>query len=282
MYTIESAVRGTKFADPIELGSTDQLSVGFTVKEFNQQMRKLLSAGIVGMADFRIKAAKSGSQAAVVYSEPVALEVTTYQPYIEYDNSYVIRIPGNYQDWNLLSAPKVISPAHTGEYEGYLNFTNPYSQFLMVKGTTQWDPKVTYDYIGSNKFGFGGSVFSIFGGAGIYRLKVDINTNTWSYTKINTWGLNGNAVSNDGNAETDMAFDANTLSWSVTTDLNKGDFRFWANKNADINFGHNTSSELGIPNYNGESIHITKTGNYTITLSLKLAGNYAYSVQRNS
>lgn len=280
-YTIESAISGSQFADAVEIGSTNQLSAGFTVKEFNLQMRKLIIPGSNSRVEFRIRTNKSYSKEGI-FSNAIALEVTPYQPYIEYDNKLVIRIPGNYQNWILPSAPKVISPQNTGEYEGYINFTNPLSQFLMVKGSTEWDPKVTYDYIGANKLGFGGSVFSIFGGAGIYKFNVNTNTNTWSYTRINSWGLNGSAISNNMNAEAVMIFDATTLTWSITTNLVQGDFRFRANNSNDINFGHNSSSEIGTPTYNGESIHITKPGNYTIKLDLTLAGNYAYGIQKNS
>ncbi len=280
-YTVEAAIRGTSFEDAVAIGSSNSTAIAFTVKEFNSQMRKLINAGADAMVDLRVKQeAPHVSQA--VYSDAMALQVTTYHDHKEYDNAHIIRIPGNYQEWKLPTAPKVVATSQSGEYEGYINFTNPYTQFLMVKGTTEWDPKVTYNYIGSDKIGFGGSVFSIFGGAGAYRLKVNMNNNTWVYTKIACWGLNGSAVSNDANADLCMKPDASGLSWSITANLAKGSFRLRANNSNNLVFGHNTSGEIGVPDYNGENIRVNNAGNYTITLSLTEAGNYAYGIQRNS
>ena len=280
-YTVEAAIRGTRFEDAVAIGSCNGPAIAFTVKDFNTQMRKLINAGADAMVDLRVKMEDPRAPQAI-YSDAMALQVTTYQNYKEYDNAHIIRIPGNYQEWKLATAPKVVATSQSGEYEGYINFTSPYAQFLMVKGTTEWDPKVTYNYIGSNKIGFGGSVFSIFGGAGAYQLKVNMNNNTWVYTKIACWGLNGSAVSNDANADLCMKPDANGLSWSITTNLAKGSFRLRANNSNNIIFGHNASGEIGVPDYNGENIQVNKAGNYTISLSLTQAGNYAYGIQRNS
>ncbi|MCW3088891.1 MAG: SusF/SusE family outer membrane protein [Sediminibacterium sp.] len=279
-YVIECGTQDGQFADAIEIGSTTEPGASFTVREFNTQVSKLVTPGVCNRVELRIRTDKAGKKGAS-YSDPIALDVTPYGSYTEYDNAAIMRIPGNYQEWKLQYAAKIVA-ANPGEYEGYINFTNPYSQFLMVKGTTDWDPKVTYNYIGSNKFGFGGSVFSIFGGAGVYRLKANTQTNTWSYTKINNWGLNGSAVSNDANADRTMAFDESTLSWKVTADLLKGDFRFRANSANEVVFGHNATDAPGKPTYDGTRIPISKAGNYTITLELQSAGNYAYSIHRNN
>ncbi len=282
IYTVEAALNGTGFADPITLNSCGQSNVFLNVKNFNSKVLGLINAGNTGVIALRVRADNPASQRPPVYSEAVALEVTPYQPYKEYDGSQIIKIPGNFQDWKLISAPNIISAGNAGEYEGYINFTNPYSQFLMVKGH-QWNPNTTYSYIGANKFGFGGSMMSISGGAGIYLLKANTNTNTWAYTKINTWGLHGSAIYdvNEGNKDKIMVFDQETQSWSITTNLIKGDFIIRANNTNDINFGHNSADEAGVPRYNGESIHITRAGKYTIKLNLMSAGNYAYGIQKS-
>jgi hypothetical protein len=280
-YTLEAAICGSGFGDPVEIGSGAGMGADFTVKEFNWHMRKILTTGVAGRVEFRVKF-NMPHGAAPVYSDAVALNVTTYQPLINYDNSRIIRIPGNFQDWKLLDAPQVITTNTPGEYDGYIDFPNEYPQFVMVKSSTTWDPKTTFNYIGANKFGFGGSMFSIFGGSGAYRMKISTNTNTWSYTKINSWGLNGSAVSADSKTDRTMA-EANDdgLKWSVTTDLVKGDFRLRANKNDEISFGHSPTDEIGVPSYEGQNIRIEKAGNYTITLELSRAGNYLYSIQKN-
>ena len=151
----------------------------------------------------------------------------------------------------------------------------------MVKGS-QWETKNTYTNIGDNKFGFGGSMLSIFGGAGVYLFRASTNTNKWSYTKINSWGLKGTAVSAINGADPEMTGEAASVSWSITTNLVKGSFRFRANNNNAISFGHKNCDDPGVPSYEGDDIVITSPGNYTIKLQLLLAGNYLYSIQKNN
>jgi hypothetical protein len=279
-YTIEAAARGTQFADPVVLSSTDRVSVSLSVKEFNSKIRQVIGTGKASMVDLRIRAVRNNTNE-TVYSDAMALEVTPYQPFTDYDDSRIMRIPGNFQNWILSCAPKIVASGKAGEYEGYIHFTNPYPQFLMIKSATNWDTKVTYQNIGANKIGFGGSIFSVSGGAGVYRMKVNMENNTWSCTKINSWALTGTAVSADPNAEVTMIDDSETISWSITSYLAKGDFRFRANKSNDINLGHNPMDETGVPDYNAANIPINKAGNYTVRLHLKSPGNYAYSIQRN-
>jgi hypothetical protein len=279
-YIVEAAVRGTGFAEPVVVGSSVTSSINFNVRDFNRDMRRILEQDKASMIDLRVKAISPAPVKTTVYSDVIALEVTPYHEHISYEPMQVIRIPGNYQSWVIPCAPKVISPARNGEYEGYIDFNHPYAQFLMVKGAIDWDPKVTYNYIGNNKFGFGGSVFSIFGGAGVYQFKVNTNTNTWSYTKINKWEIKGTALGSQTTA-LEMKRDEEGITYRVTTDLQKGSFRINANGADAIGFGHNATDPVGVPSYNGETINISSAGNYTISLSLTEAGNYSYTVQRN-
>jgi hypothetical protein len=283
-YVLEAAVGGSLFADPIEIASTSQTVFGFTVKDFNTAMCKLLYANNTGMVDFRLRVGQDGSNGpSARYSSPVCLSVTTYQPYIAYDDAQTFKIPGNYQNWNITTAPKIVPAVNTGEYEGYINFTNQYPQVLMVKGTnTNWDPMSTYTYIGADKFGFGGSMMSVFGGAGIYLFRASTNTNTWSYTKINSFGITGTAVPCNNAADLPLQNDNGSISWTITTDLVKGSFRFRANGSNTISFGQKATDNIGVPSYDGDNICIKTAGNYTIKLQLGLAGNYAYSIVKNN
>jgi hypothetical protein len=141
-YTIEAGLQGSKFSDAVEIISTGQPSAKLTVKEFNRQMRQLMITGTTQMVEFRLRL-KAGS-ATPVYSNIVALPVTTYQPITEYQDTSILRVPGSYCNWNVPSAPKIISMACNGEYEGYINFTDPNAQFWLVKGT-QWENVTTYN-----------------------------------------------------------------------------------------------------------------------------------------
>ena len=201
--------------------------------------------------------------------------------FIEYDEPRIFRLPGNYQNWNVPLAPKIISRSGNGEYEGFINFTNTDSKFYLVNGT-QWDNVTTYNQTGPGKFGFNGTFFAVPGAPGIYKVNASTNNYTWTFTKIYSWGLKGTAVAPAANTDAVMAFDEPSLSWRITTDLSKGNFLFRANKSDAINFGHNSNSGMGIPDYDGEKIPIAKPGNYTIVLYLLSAGNYMYGIQKNS
>jgi hypothetical protein len=279
-YRIEAAMAGSRFTDWVEIASTSQLSIDIKAKDFNRQIRKLFVTGMAEDIILRVKYNKPN--AAPAFSSGALLQVTTYHPTIEYDNANVFRIPGNFQNWKVDSAQKIISPKNDGEYEGYVNFTNPNSQFLMVKSDQAWRVLATYYYIGANKFGFGGTVFSVAGGAGIYKFNASTETRAWSCTKINSWNVHGTAITDDGKTDVDMLFNASNNTWEITGNFKNGSFIFRANKNNEIVFGHNATSEAGVPNYNGAKIEIAKTGNYTITLSLLSAGNYSYGIQRNN
>jgi hypothetical protein len=281
VYTIEAAVCGSSFEDPIELTATTGDEAGLTVKELNTRMSKLVYPNTKTRVEFRVREDMADrSKHNPVYSSPIAMELTTYKNYTLYDDQSGFKIPGNYQGWNLASAPKIVSVEEPGQYEGYLNFPNEYPQLLMVKGST-WQTLTTYSYIGADKFGFGGSVISVFGGAGTYLFRANTGTNQWSYTKINKWGILGTAVPGT-NAEPVMTTAGGNQVWSVTTDLVKGNFRIRANNSNTISFGQKATDEMGVPSYKGDNIVIRQAGNYTIKLELQVTGNYAYSILKNS
>lgn len=276
-YTIEAATQGSQFSTMVEVGNTNQLSMSFTVQEFNEQLRKLVMANIREQIEFRVRANEAQGQPR--YSNVLVIAATPYQPYSLYDETQIMRLPGNYEGWNIPEAPRVISANHNGAYEGFVNFTDPNSQFYLVRGT-QWDNVTTYNQTGPGTLGFNGTFFFVPGGSGVNRVNVNMNTHTWSCTKINSFSLYGTAVSAD-NKDVDMIFNTAALSWEITKDLTAGEFVFRANRSNEIVFGHNEKSLAGIIDVNGEKIHIAKAGNYTIMLTLEAPGNYAYGIRRN-
>jgi hypothetical protein len=196
---------------------------------------------------------------------------------ISYNESQILRVPGNYQEWKVPLAPKIVSVKSNGEYEGYINFTLADTEFWLVKGT-EWDNVLTYNETGNYTFGHNGNVFKLPFGAGVYKVNASTNTFVWSCTKISNWNIKGTAV---GGVDEEMVFNPNDLSWSLTKNLSAGDFVFRANKENDILFGHNNETDTGILDYNGDKIHLSQNGNYTIVLSLRTAGAYVYSIKRN-
>lgn len=273
-YTVEMALDGSDFEDKLEMATTNT-RVNFNTDELNRQLCKLIPPGTTGKIALRIKICSSQQNNAQVYSDPVGVWVTTYQEYNEYQYPQYMKVPGNYENWILPTAPQIVSQKNDGEYEGYIQFSNAYPQFLMVKGT-QWTTLNTYQYIGNNKFGFNGSIFSIFGGAGVYLLKASTNTNTWSYTKINKWAVNGSAA--NSNTNTELNYDAETQTWSATVSLQKGEFRIRANNDDKMSMGQKIVNGYQVPAGDGNNFVVAKAGTYFIRLSLLQAGNYSCSV----
>lgn len=61
-----------------------------------------------------------------------------------------------------------------------------------------------------------------------------------------------------------MSYDLATNSWSVTTNLIPGGFKFRANNDWDINVGGSESQLV----FGGDNLPVTEAGSYTITLYL--------------
>lgn len=280
-YTVEAAAEGTHFEAPVELGTTDGGQVSFQVKDLNRKMCKLIPAGTTGKVELRVKAYPVYGKATAVYSDAVALNVTTYLQYTEYAYPRYMKMPGNYQNWDLTTAPQLVSVNNDGEYEAYVNFGNNYPQFMFVKGT-QWGKTNTFTHIGNSKFGFGGGVLAVFGGAGTYLVKASTNTNSWSYTKINNWGIHGTAVVANNGTDPVMSYDEANKAYVMGVNLQAGAFRFRANNNDAVTLGKEIKDGYDVPVAGGADFTVATAGYYNIYLKVDLAGNYACTVARQA
>ncbi|MBW0178935.1 SusE domain-containing protein [Sediminibacterium sp.] len=286
-YTIQFSLKEDQFENPLEVPLGSSLAAGFSVEEFNQLMHKLIEPGDAGDVAARIKYMRqvaytqkvvSGDE--VYYSDQVLLKVTTYRHIIAYSSPDFFTLPGNYQSWDPLLAPRIVSKPGEREYEGYVYFPIEYPQFLLVRGN-QWSDFI-FGYIGGNKFGVKGSSLSIFGGKGSYLIQASTNTNTWVYTKINSWSITGSAVQHNGKLDLTMTQDpSNNCIWHASVNLIEGDLFFRANNNNAIRFGNDWPAIDHVPDYNADPIRITRAGKYTIELDLSIAGNYLYHIHRN-
>lgn len=280
-YTIEAAAEGTHFEAPVELGTTDGGQVSFLVKDLNQKMCKLIPAGTTGKVELRVKAYPVYGKSTAVYSDAVALNVTTYLHYTEYAYPRYMKMPGNYQNWDLATAPQLVSVNNDGEYEGYVSFGNNYPQFMFVKGT-QWEKTNTFTHIGNSKFGFGGGVLAVFGGAGTYLVKASTNTNSWSYTKINNWGIHGTAVAGNPGTDPVMSYDEASKAYVMGVNLQAGTFRFRANNDNAVTLGKEVKDGYEVPVAGGADFTVATAGYYNIYLKVDLAGNYACTVAKQA
>jgi len=286
-YTLQLSLAEDQFENPLEVPLGNSLAAGFSVEEFNQLLHKIIEPGDAGDVAARIKYMrqvaynhKSVSSDEIYYSDQVLLKVTTYRHIVSYESPDFFTLPGNYQSWDPLLAPRIVSKPGEREYEGYIYFPIEYQQFLLVRGN-QWSDFI-FGFIGGNKFGVKGTPLSIFGGKGAYLVRASTNTNTWSYTKINSWGVTGSAIQNPGKLDMDMLQDpTNSCIWRLNVNLVEGDLFFRANNDNNIKFGNEWPAIDHVPDYNATGIHVSSAGNYTIELDLSIPGNYLYHIHRN-
>jgi hypothetical protein len=289
-YVIQFCKAGTNFASTAtttEFNNEIAISKIFTVKDLNAKLLDIIPYGSAQQVDVRVKASV-GSNVDPIYSNVVRMTVTAYRDIINYGFPQALWIAGNYQGWSPSTAPKIVDKFASGStgsnYDGYINFTNASPEFKMVKG-----PDWSFgDFGGSTGvLTNGGSNLTLSGGAGVYRITANTAGMSWSATKINKWAVTGSATplgwpSGPGGTpgqDHTMTFNAVDGTWTITMNLNAGELKFRANDDWAINFGDNDNDNK--PDYGGNNIQIATAGNYTITLDLGLAGNYAYSIRRN-
>ena len=286
-YYLELSRSGTNFST----ASTTILNAGtlktkaFKVSELNSKLLDILPYGSAQQVQVRARA-EIGSGVTPVYSNVISITVTCYRDIINYTYPYALYVAGNFQGWAPATAPKIVdkfasATTNTGTgYEGYINFTDPSPQFKLVKG-----PDWSFGDHGSPSAGVlnasGGSNLTLPDGAGVYRLRANTQNLTWSYVKITTWGIIGDATPGGWGGSTPLTFNAADGTWTLTTNLTGGkEMKFRANNDWGINFGDNSPRD-NKPDYDGSNLPIAADGNYTITLDLGIAGNFSYTIRKN-
>jgi starch-binding outer membrane protein SusE/F len=273
-YVLQMAKKGTDFATPrnIDLGSS--LQKKYTVAELNSALSLMeFAPGTAGEVELRVRSEISPS-IAPVYSNVLTISATPYLDIIEYPSVYV---PGGYQGWAPDKAAKLSSVKDDKTYEGYINFTDATTEFKITPAPN-WDTDYGDEGDGTTgKLKVKGNNLKVTG-AGYYLFKVDLNALTWSKTKTD-WGIIGSATANGWDSDQNMTYDATAQVWKATLTLKEGEIKFRANDAWDINLGDNKPAN-GLLTYGGENIKIAEDGQYEITLSLGIPGNYTYTVKK--
>ena len=273
-YTVEMAAAGTAFADPINLGIVNARSLkGLTNERVNSIM---LSNEFVGEAAAAVEirvAAKVADDVEVVYSDPVAINITPYTVEIDYPK---LQVPGNYQGWDPANESTVIySLRSDGKFEGYMYFSDPATMYKYTDGPS-WDTNWG-DSGDDGTLDPSGDDIAAKEGIGMYKLNVDINALTHTAVKTD-WGVIGSATPGGWDSDTDMVYDETSGTLKVTMDLVAGEIKFRANDAWDIDFGDTDAN--GDLQYGGDNIAIADAGNYTIELILNQA-RYIYKLTKN-
>ena len=286
-YTLQFA-KGSNWAITGNIDMGKSLTKTVTVKELNDKMQEIMPDGIATEVQARIKASV-GNTAAPVYSNILKMTITSYLDIVTYAYPDALNIAGNGQtpQWDPPTSPQITKVRNGGyaNYEGYIIFNAASPEFKMVKGNN-WGAG-DYGSAGPGTLGNGGPNLTLPSGGpgvtGLYRIRANPGAMTWSYDKINTFGIIGSATANGWNSSTPMTFNPANGAWSITTDLVAGEFKFRANNDWAINFGDDDDNgpQDGKPEYDDDNIPIASAGNYTISLNIGVGGNYNYKIRKN-
>ncbi len=280
-YTLQIAKNGTNFANPREFSFNGVFTTKFSHVDFNQQaLLAGLPPGSAGILQARVRAVVS-PRVDTVYSSVIQITVTPYLVLISYPSLWV---PGDYQGWNPAAAPKISSKFSNGQYEGFVNIPGGTLQFKFTSNP-DWG-HTNYGYasgvINGNSVtgnlstsGAAGNLFVPT--TGFFRMRANTNALTWEVLKT-TWAIIGSAptLSNNWSNDVPMTYSPVTNLWTVTTSFVVGEFKFRANSDWGVNFGDNGGTL--ILDYNAANIPIGTAGSHTITLDLRVPGNYTYTI----
>ncbi|MFD1096451.1 SusE domain-containing protein [Salegentibacter chungangensis] len=254
----------------------------------------------MGQVYFRVHAyAGDGAGNALEHTSEV-MPITVVLPEAEEEGEAalpMIYVVGNFQaaggygsDWTPADgAPLAAEGAGETEYAGFVYINADAPEFKFLPTNEGWDGD--YGDTGEKNGAFNGTIEqedevnagTPDGTGGYYLVEVDTDALTYDLTETN-WGVIGNATPTGWDADTDMTYDAESKTWSVTLDLTAQEapdngIKFRANDAWDLNLG-DTGAD-GTMEFGGENIGVPESGNYTITLDLSNPRQYTYTLTKN-
>ncbi len=277
-YTVEIAVSGTNFENPIAIGNTNSNAISVNIANFNGQVVQAgLFPFVEGSLDLRIKSDIGDENLLPQYTNPITVVVTPFTTDLP-----KIAVPGNHQGWDPPNAPLLASAAF-GEtnYEGYVwldgeyKFLGPDQTGAFDWGNTDWgdDGSFTGILVESDESNCTAT-------EGYYFLNADTDALTYSATMY-SWGLIGSATPNNWDSDQDMEYDSDTKTWRITLYLTAEEIKFRANDDWAWAYGDNGADGSLESEGGAENIAIAIAGNYTVILDLSTPREYTYSLILN-
>ncbi len=265
-YTLQIAKTGTSFANAkeiiLEVGSSSKSLTHF---ELNNM---LLSMGfapeVAGSVDFRIKTT-IGTNVLPVYSNVKSVTIT---PFALIGTLYMA---GAHNGWSF-AQDSVVSPEGDGIYSAIIQFKQSKSMFKLSK-TKSWSNVYgsASEAVTSSLMVGPGDIPNALVGPDLTspntydNYNVVANTNTLAITyELFTWGIIGTSTAGGWNDDTPMKYNNTTKTWSITTDLTAGVYKFRKNHGWAVNLGGSN----GALTSGGADIALAAAGNYTITLNV--------------
>ena len=188
----------------------------------------------------------------------------TYSLEIIGEMNLTIYVTGGHQGWSPESAPTLYNRNFDFKYNGYVYFPDANTEYKFTS-KPNWDgPNYGNNGTDGQLSDDGGAGNLVMAEPGYYKFDVDLSGSPYTYTATKTvWGIVGDATAGGWDGDTEMTYDPETGIWTITTNLNTGDFKFRANNDWGINLG----GSINNLSYGGDNISVEE-GTYTITLDL--------------
>lgn len=255
---LQFAVKGTNFATVKEaLLDTRATTKVFTGLDFNNLLLSLgLSTASSSDVEVRLKSTIS-STFTPVYSNVVSLNLRPFPL-----TSWVYTV-GQYNGWNENAPDSLVSPLGNGVYTGIVTFaaTDPNFGFKIITKKGSWT--VNYGDGGDQKLLSNSSTNLDAVTSGAKLITIDMNALTWNVESAKLWSIIGNAIPG-----TNWDVDKNLKpindgkgTWTLTTNLVAGEFKFRLNAGWDTSIGDGSGNVV-----------VTTAGSYTITLTVNADG----------
>lgn len=199
----------------------------------------------------------SAGESVMKATTSIELKVTLSVDFTEF-----IYLPGNHQGWNTSNAPALRSLNFDGLYTGFSYLDGDF-KFNKSRDASWADGEYNYNDFStySPEITLGeGTNFNVATPA-FYYIAANVATGELTVTATN-WGIIGDATVGGWNTDTPLVYNATDATWTVTTDLIAGKFKFRANNDWAINLG----GDINNLTQNGSDIVVEEAGNYTITV----------------
>lgn len=291
-YNVQIDVAGNDFAAPGSLGATSQSPLTVTYGELNDFLINDLGQTANEEVSLNLRVISTATGQEELVSETITISITTWQEEdeepepVDYPKLY---IAGDFQGWDIANASTIVSVNDDGVYEGYIYIPAGGTNEFKLYAQPDWVPDsygTTNEDSTLFKANYAGDNFMA-PSDGYYLFAVNMNDSTYFLMKTD-WGLIGGATPGGWDTDTEMAFDPETETWSVTADMiADGSFKFRANKAWQLDFGIDEEGNLVYANHpwkdyvDQPQLSVPEDGNYTIKLDLHEPGNYTYSIEKN-
>lgn len=260
-YTIDIAKKGGTYINLGEVTSTMANPVKTLELSSKDFVFALLKTGALTnvQSDFDIKVTaetKSIGGTITLVSNVVTFKATPYEV-----TSYLYA-PGAYQNWTPETAESLISPKSDGIYTGYINFTQPNSEF-----------KITPARNWTNSYGTTDNIHLVYNGGDNLKApntgyqKLTVNTNTLIFSlEAYSWGVIGDATPGGWDADTDMTWNSANQTWEIASIALTGgkEIKFRLNNDWGTNYGGSNGTLAA----GGANIKIDDSGNYRLVMDL--------------